>query len=319
MIPKYTFLLPAFKAKYFEEAIISIKNQTFTDYKVLISDDKSPENLKSIFDRIVGDDSRFTYRRNEENMGNKSLVSHWNLLVDMCDTEFLIMASDDDVYEQNFLEDVDYLIRKYPNVDLFRARVKQINSIGEIMREDFICNEYEDKVTFVYDFICMDKIKCIANYVFRTNKLKERGSFVDFPLAWGSDDATVLNMIENGVCQTSNVLFAFRCSGDNISTVIDKKTILGKNAALFQFLQYMKVYFDSMANINSILEKKRIERSRAFFFSGYHTKSLIYGMQFDSFRNVVRYVKFLSSINCLSGTLEKIHIYWSWIKTRKCK
>ena len=100
---KYTFLLPAYKVTFFEKALFSIKNQTFKNFKVIVSDDCSPENLRSVYDRVVGDDTRFVYRRNEVNIGSKSLVSHWNLLVDMCDTEFLIMASDDDVYDLNFL------------------------------------------------------------------------------------------------------------------------------------------------------------------------------------------------------------------------
>ena len=32
---KYTFLLPAYKAKYLKEALDSIKNQTYTDFQVL--------------------------------------------------------------------------------------------------------------------------------------------------------------------------------------------------------------------------------------------------------------------------------------------
>lgn len=100
--PKYTFLLPSYKARFFEEALLSIKNQTYTDFKVIVSDDCSPEDLKSIYDMVCADDPRFIYRRNEENMGSKSLVSHWNLLVDMCDTEWLIMAGDDDVYDAKF-------------------------------------------------------------------------------------------------------------------------------------------------------------------------------------------------------------------------
>ena len=43
-------------------------------------------------------------------MGGKSLVSHWNLLVDMCDTEYFIMASDDDVYEPEFMKEIDSLV-----------------------------------------------------------------------------------------------------------------------------------------------------------------------------------------------------------------
>ena len=71
---KYTFLLPAYKATYFEDALLSIKNQTYKDFKVLVSDDCSPEDLEPIFNRTVGDDPRFTFRRNAENMGSKSLV-----------------------------------------------------------------------------------------------------------------------------------------------------------------------------------------------------------------------------------------------------
>ena len=71
---KYTFLLPAYKPDFFEEALRSIKEQTFSDCKVLVSDDCSPHDLKSIFDKVCGDDERFAYRRNEENMGGKSLV-----------------------------------------------------------------------------------------------------------------------------------------------------------------------------------------------------------------------------------------------------
>ena len=141
---KYTFLLPAYKARFFEEALLSIKNQTYTDFKVIVSDDCSPENLKSIYDKVCADDPRFTFRRNEDNMGSKSLVSHWNLLVDMCDTEFFIMASDDDVYNQKFLEEINKLTIKYPQVNLFRGKARRINECNNILFEDathpeFLC------------------------------------------------------------------------------------------------------------------------------------------------------------------------------------
>ena len=118
---KYTFLLPAYKPDFFELALRSIKSQTVKDFKVLVSDDCSPYDLKSIYDKVCGDDERFCYRRNEVNMGSNSLVSHWNLLLDMCDTEFFILASDDDIYEPTFLDEVDKLASKYPEVDLIRA------------------------------------------------------------------------------------------------------------------------------------------------------------------------------------------------------
>ena len=74
-IIKYTFLLPAFKPDFLEVALRNIKSQTLKDFKVLVSDDCSPHDLKSIYDTECGDDECFTYRCNEVNMGSKSLVS----------------------------------------------------------------------------------------------------------------------------------------------------------------------------------------------------------------------------------------------------
>ena len=65
---KYTFLLPAFKPDFLEVALRSIKSQTLKDFKVLVSDDCSPHDLKSIFEKTCGDDPRFVFRRNEKNM-----------------------------------------------------------------------------------------------------------------------------------------------------------------------------------------------------------------------------------------------------------
>ena len=62
---RYTFLLPAFKTKYLPEMLNSIQQQTYKDYKVIISDDCSPENVYEVSKEYL-DDSRFSYRRNEK-------------------------------------------------------------------------------------------------------------------------------------------------------------------------------------------------------------------------------------------------------------
>ena len=105
---KYTFLIPAYKSKFLNETLRSIKNQRFPDFEVIVSDDNSPEDLFSIVIPYL-DDSRYHYRRNEINIGGNNLVSHWNLLVDLCETDYCIMAGDDDVYDECFLERIDTL------------------------------------------------------------------------------------------------------------------------------------------------------------------------------------------------------------------
>lgn len=246
---KYTFLLPAYKPDFFEEALRSIKEQTYSDFKVLVSDDCSPHDLKSIFDKVCGDDERFAYRRNEENMGGKSLVSHWNLLVGMCDTEYLILASDDDVYEPPFLEEVDMLAKKYPEVDLIRARCKMVNIKSNVAFYDGIYQEHTDSLEFVNLMYLPNSIKCIANYVFKLNALKSIDGFIEFPLAWFSDRATVMQLSTNGVVNTKDVLFSFRMSDVNITFgKNDEKKAYTKEFATQLYDKWFKMFIEPFEN-----------------------------------------------------------------------
>lgn len=213
---KYTFLVPSYKASFFEEALESIKNQTFTDFKVLVSDDCSPENLEAIYNKVCGDDPRFAYRRNEENMGGRSLVSHWNLLVDMCDTEYLVMASDDDIYAPTFLEEIDKLVQRYPHIDLLRAKAVRLEK-GKVSLRDGDIPEYQSQEEFMQYFGVKNMVLCLANYVFKTEILKAMGGFPDFPTAAFSDSATAIYLSRNGIATTKDVLFSFRISNENLS------------------------------------------------------------------------------------------------------
>lgn len=256
---KYTFLLPAYKAKYFEDALKSIKKQSFKDFKCLVSDDCSNENLKDIFDNVCCNDSRFEYRRNQKNIGNKNLVAHWNLLVDLCNTEYLILASDDDIYDYRFLEEMNDLIMKFPNVNLFRARVNRITDQNEPFFEDPPTSIYDSQIDFMYQMYNCAHIHCIANYIFRTKNLKDNGGFVDFPLAWFSDDATIIQNSKNGVCNSSNILFSFRDGGINISNEknTSPQTALKKIESSKLFFDWVYKFIVKNNNSSCLLEKEK--------------------------------------------------------------
>ena len=256
MMTKYSFLLPAYKGRFLDEMLRSIERQTYKDFKVVISDDCSPENLRSICEPYLKD-ARFNYRRNSENMGSKSLVSHWNLLVNMCDTEYLILASDDDVYDPLFLEKINQLTEKYPDVDLFRAKVKKIDAQGNTLAIEEPSEEFENPIRAMNSHFQQNKISCIGNYVFKTSQLEQSNCFVDFPLAWFSDDATVLNCMANGICNTQFVAFSFRESVLNIShdKHVSAKTALLKIHATQSFYGWFQNYSQRTPTPNNESEK----------------------------------------------------------------
>ena len=240
---KYTFLVPSYKASFLKEALESIKNQTYTDFKVLVSDDCSPENLKPIYEKVCGNDPRFAFRRNEANMGGKSLVSHWNLLVDLCDTEYLIMASDDDVYEPKFLEEIDMLVEKYPKVDILRAKARRVENGKQVLTDEAI-PEMQNQSDFLQYFGVKEMVLCLANYVFKTNALKRMKCFPDFPTAAFSDSAAAIYLSKNGIATTKEILFTFRISNENLSCAknYSKNTEKGVLANLMFLDWYKQIY-----------------------------------------------------------------------------
>jgi glycosyltransferase involved in cell wall biosynthesis len=76
---KYSFVLPAYKAKYLKESIDSIINQTYADCELIIVNDASPEDVDSIVTSYS--DERIQYYRNEKNIGGTDLVAPWNYCI----------------------------------------------------------------------------------------------------------------------------------------------------------------------------------------------------------------------------------------------
>lgn len=64
---KFSITIPAYKQKYLYEAIESCLAQTYEDFELIIVDDASPEDLKSVVDQF--DDKRIRFYRNEKNCG----------------------------------------------------------------------------------------------------------------------------------------------------------------------------------------------------------------------------------------------------------
>ena len=61
--PSFSFLLPAYRIRFFKDALYSILNQSYSNFQVLVSDDASPEPLKEVVSLFS--DERVSYRRRQ--------------------------------------------------------------------------------------------------------------------------------------------------------------------------------------------------------------------------------------------------------------
>ena len=232
---RFSFVLPAYKSEYLQVAIDSILQQTYIDFELIIVDDASPYHLESIVNQY--NDNRIVFHRNENNIGGKNLVSNWNKCIKYAKGEYVILASDDDIYSPFFLQQVDERIKDYPDVDIIRSRVNRIDSDGIITDIEQIYKPFMPFSEFVF-YWSKGIINCIANYAFKRTALLEAGGFVDMPCAWYSDDITIVNMSFNGIATTDDALFYFRTSDKSISWTFNKETIRKKWKANGMFYQW---------------------------------------------------------------------------------
>lgn len=239
-VVKYSFVMPAYKAAFFKEAIDSILGQTYPDFELIIVDDASPEDLGSIVSGYA--DNRISYHRNEQNIGGRNLVAQWNHSISYARGKYIILASDDDVYDTEYLAEIDSLVQQYPQVSVYRTKIRKIDAAGNtISAEQCPCTGYVDWKKYLTLFSSGAYFSGIPQFTFLAESLLHNGGFVDFPAAWYSDDAIVARLSVGGMAISDRTLFSMRFSGLNISTVrCGFEMMKKKTDATLLYFDYMR-------------------------------------------------------------------------------
>lgn len=302
-----SFVLPAYKARFLSQAIDSILQQSISDWELIIVDDQSPEDLHSIVASYF--DTRIHYYRNERNLGGENLVRQWNYCITLASGDWIVLAADDDVYAPTFCEECEKLIAKYPQVDLIRSRVLQIDEESKPLWEDGVLSEFTNKYEYLHDWITAKAFTCIGNFMFRRSALLAMGGFMDFPCAFGSDIATPIALSVNGVANTSEMLFSFRQSAQHLSA--DKSRFKEKLAGITQLSQWLR---------NLKYETPEDDKDRAFC-SVMTPRYLHDKCVYDYFNLVIQYIP----LNRLSEYLrlcplaslkDKLMMVLRWVKRK---
>lgn len=298
-MPEFSFIMPAWKALYLHEAIESIVAQTAPEWELVVVDDCSPEDLKS----IVGSfgDSRIRYERNPENIGGADLVAQWNHCLSFARGEYVVLAADDDLYAPDFLQECRRLARKYPQADVIRSAVEQIDGRGAHLEDDWILPEFTGAAEYFRLWVSGKAFTCIGNFAFRKSALERLGGFLRFPCAFGSDIATPIELAAGGVAHTSGMLFRFRQSEQHLSA--DSSRYLEKLEAIGQLSRYL------------------IEKNRTY--QAVDEKYLHDKCNYDYFNLVIKYLP-ISKLgylkHCTEATpADKALMLLRYFKTKLCK
>lgn len=214
---KFSITIPAYKQKYLYEAIESCLAQTYKDFELIIVDDASPEDLKSVVDRFQ--DSRIRYYRNEKNCGALNVVDNWNICLGYATGDYVICMGDDDKLLPNCLEEYFKLINRYPNIGLLHGWTEIINEDSVPTRLTCRRCEYESVYSLMWHRLNVYSNQFIGDFCFKRDLLKENGGFYKLPLAWSSDDLSAyIAASYNGVANTQALVFQYRVNSQTISS-----------------------------------------------------------------------------------------------------
>lgn len=122
-------LVPSYnQAPFLKQMLQSVQNQSFPDFRVLISDDGSTDNSWEIIQSFLSD-SRFQAKRRETPSGN--LFLHWNELIQSAAAPFVCILHTDDIYHRDFLKSQLEFMNAYSEVGVSFASATGINEKGK--------------------------------------------------------------------------------------------------------------------------------------------------------------------------------------------
>jgi len=249
MSQQLAIVIPYYKLDFFRDALLSLKRQTDQRFTIYIGDDASPYNPLSVLDELNTDNwvaDKIVYQKFAHNLGKNSLVKQWERCVALTQNEnWIWLFSDDDVMEKNCVANFySALAETNGQYNLYKFNTSVINAENKVIfaLENPPAGKL-DNFTLINQKISSQIYSLVVEYVFSRQTYQQTGGFVDFPLAWGSDDATWVKFSgATGIYIIKGANVLWRISEINISGNRWENRPL-KLKALLLYCKWMLHYF----------------------------------------------------------------------------
>ena len=111
---KVSVIVPVYNVeKYIEKCLLSIQNQTFTDFECLVINDGTKDKSIEVAKKVVGNDPRFRFFDKE----NGGLSDARNFGIEKASGEYLCFIDSDDYIHEELLE-LTYMMGKEYDSDI---------------------------------------------------------------------------------------------------------------------------------------------------------------------------------------------------------
>lgn len=181
-VVKVSIVMPNFNsARYIENSIQSVLNQTFTDFELIIVDDCSTDNSREIIEKF--DDQRIKKVYSKK---NRHVAFTVNKGVALAKGDYIARIDSDDIWEESKLEkQVDFMDRN-PDIGACFTKVHIINHDGIVAdtENQALCqlfNDVENKsqIEWLKYFFYKGNCLCNPSVLIRKKVLEKNRDFYD--------------------------------------------------------------------------------------------------------------------------------------------
>lgn len=177
--PLVSVIMPAYNAeKYIEKAIMSVVNQTYTNWELIVIDDGSKDSTSEIVEKLAKKDKRITFYANERNMG---VARTRNRGFDLAKGEYVALLDSDDIWLEEKLEKQIGVAQK-TGVDIIYCSYGMIDENDVKIHDDFIVPDKTDFEKMLVKSVISCSTALLSDKIFKKYKFRQEYYHEDYAL-----------------------------------------------------------------------------------------------------------------------------------------
>ena len=154
-MPRFSVIIPVYnKEKYLSKTIESVLQQSFIDFEIIIINDGATDSSEKIIEGFK--DPRIQYIKQE----NQGVSAARNAGIKAANTNYIALLDADDIWKENYLEQINTLIEGYPKQHVFAA-VCAIESRGSIYNPSYSLAKLSPNNSYVVSYFTASYINTI--------------------------------------------------------------------------------------------------------------------------------------------------------------
>lgn len=186
------------------EQLKLLSRQTFPFFRVVVSDNDPEASAKEVVQSL--EDERFRYFHNAENLG---MIRSFNKSIERAETDYVVLVTDDDPVQPDFLEEMFKLYQDNPEVSIYCGFIRTNRKEKEV--------EIISKESFAYEVLNPRRTSNLlwSSAVMRKSDVLKIGSIPDYGSPHLADHAFIVLIGSQNGGVIINKIFSSLTSHDN--------------------------------------------------------------------------------------------------------